>query len=574
VDVHFPNSVGTAIGSKDLAGSLSRFKTAFQIDKERIANSTAFRRLEYKTQVFVSHEGDHYRTRLTHTIEVNQAARFLALALRLNEDLVEAIALGHDLGHTPFGHSGEATLDLLFSLTATEAKERLSGVEEYFGPAFYHNVQSVRVVDSLEKGYEWDFRPLSEKHDLHNPISARGRGLDLTWAVREGILKHSSRGLRAGQIRMLGSKYLMDELRSFEAATLEGQVVEFADEVASLTHDLEDGLRSRLFRLNDLREVLMNQVNSYNLADLLGLTDRFGHDDNPSKRPRVQKYISLLKCIQEREDYTVGSILALIRSLFVSNITEATYWRLRRAMSGPMRLTPPRSVQIAPANELIWVHFNIPGAPSPTSDSYCPQAWESKDPGTREAIVHLYKRSKGAIECIFISELDQVGVWWAIKGTEPRESQFVIIKRGGKSMAYPLRNVCLTFGGAHIVGYHENLQPFCRDLRDSFIPKYLHCSPTVLRMNAKGRRFMRKLFELYRDNPSLMHHTALKRYNMWDLAVQNPEELKNRASFILRIVEHLQGMTDRYLNEEYLKLFLPGGNVQERDEMSIVDRED
>jgi len=160
--VHFPDSTANGRQTSDIAGSLSRFKTAFQVDKERIASSTAFRRLEYKTQVFVSHEGDHFRTRLTHTIEVDETARFIAQALRLNEDLVEAIALGHDLGHTPFGHSGEKALHELIKAHWPQGEEPEGARGEQYGPAFYHNIQSVRVVDSLEKGYEWDHTEFAE----------------------------------------------------------------------------------------------------------------------------------------------------------------------------------------------------------------------------------------------------------------------------------------------------------------------------------------------------------------------------------------------------------------------------
>lgn len=176
------------------------YRTAFQRDRDRILHTTAFRRLEYKTQVFVVYEGDYYRTRLTHTLEVAQIGRTIARALRANEDLVEAISLAHDLGHTPFGHAGETTLhDLL---------DGRGG--------FDHNQQSLRIVETLEKRYP-DFP-----------------GLNLSWEVREGILKHESeydRGHASGYD---------PELR----ATLEGQIVNAADELAYNAHDLDDGLRS------------------------------------------------------------------------------------------------------------------------------------------------------------------------------------------------------------------------------------------------------------------------------------------------------------------------------------------
>ncbi|MCC3145378.1 deoxyguanosinetriphosphate triphosphohydrolase [Halanaerobium sp. Z-7514] len=170
-------------------------RTIFQHDRDRILHSKAFRRLKHKTQVFIAPEGDHYRTRLTHTLEVAQIARTIARALKLNEDLVEAIALGHDLGHTPFGHAGEAVLS------------------EISDKEFQHNNQSLRVVDLLEKR------------------SNGRRGLNLSIEVRDGILKHTG------------------EDKPF---TLEGQIVKIADRIAYINHDIDDALRAGLISANDL----------------------------------------------------------------------------------------------------------------------------------------------------------------------------------------------------------------------------------------------------------------------------------------------------------------------------------
>ncbi len=177
-------------------------RTVFQHDRDRILHSKSFRRLKHKTQVFLSPEGDHYRTRLTHTLEVSQVARTVARALALNEDLTEAIALGHDLGHTPFGHAGERVLNHLVP------------------GGFRHVVQSLRVVDSLEKD---------------------GQGLNLTQEVRDGILRHSK-----GQGPLLAPD---DDSR---AMTLEGQIVRLADIVAYVNHDLDDAIRGGIISLEDL----------------------------------------------------------------------------------------------------------------------------------------------------------------------------------------------------------------------------------------------------------------------------------------------------------------------------------
>lgn len=187
----------------------------FQRDRDRIIHSTAFRRLEYKTQVFVNHEGDLFRTRLTHSLEVAQIGRAIARTLKLQEDLVEAIALAHDLGHTPFGHAGQDALN--------------ECMREYGG--FEHNLQSLRVVDHLEQRYaEFD-------------------GLNLTFEVREGILKHCS----VKNARLLGDvgQRFLDKTQP----SLEAQVANLADEIAYNNHDVDDGLRSGLITLELLEEV-------------------------------------------------------------------------------------------------------------------------------------------------------------------------------------------------------------------------------------------------------------------------------------------------------------------------------
>jgi dGTPase len=181
-------------------------RTEYVRDRDRIIHSRAFRRLKHKTQVFIPFEGDHFRTRLTHTIEVSQIARSVSRALGLNEDLTEAIALGHDLGHTPFGHSGESVLDQVLRASHPEAG------------GFKHNYQSVRVVDRLERRYE-------------EP------GLNLTHDVREGIFKHT--GWRRDFPFPLD---FVDGLRFESGGTLEAQVVNWSDEIAQQTHDLEDGI--------------------------------------------------------------------------------------------------------------------------------------------------------------------------------------------------------------------------------------------------------------------------------------------------------------------------------------------
>jgi dGTPase len=193
-----------------------RLRTPFQRDRDRIVHSKAFRRLRLKTQVFVDPEGDHFRTRLTHTLETTGIARGVARALRLNEDLVEAVGLGHDLGHPPFGHAGEQALDAL--------------LRERGGRGFRHNEHSLRVVERLERD---------------------GRGLNLTWEVRDGILKHTG---------------------SEDPETLEGKIVRIVDRVAYINHDIDDAIRAGMLEAGDLPQAeiaLLGETGSHRIDTLV-----------------------------------------------------------------------------------------------------------------------------------------------------------------------------------------------------------------------------------------------------------------------------------------------------------------
>ncbi|MBI5814822.1 MAG: deoxyguanosinetriphosphate triphosphohydrolase [Nitrospinae bacterium] len=189
------------------------YRTIYMRDRDRVIHSGAFRRLEYKTQVFVYHEGDHYRTRLTHTIEVSQIARSMARALHLNEDLCEAMALSHDLGHPPFGHSGERALDIL--------------MKDHGG--FEHNAHAMRIVDHIENRYP-EFR-----------------GLNLTWETREAIARHSKRP----------DNPMFAEFMGFPHPSIEAQVADIADEIAYNSHDLDDGLESGLLKEDALNDTAL-----------------------------------------------------------------------------------------------------------------------------------------------------------------------------------------------------------------------------------------------------------------------------------------------------------------------------
>ncbi len=248
------------------------YRSAYQRDRDRIIYSTAFRRLEYKTQVFVNHEGDYYRTRLTHTLEVAQIAKSIARALELNEDLVETIALAHDLGHTPFGHAGEDTLRKLML--------------EHGG--FEHNAQGLRVVDLLEERYP-DFP-----------------GLNLTYEVREGIVKHAT---------IFDHPTSTIDTIGFDPESLtplEAQVIDIADEIAYDNHDLDDGLKSGLLTESSLKPIgLWKETNNL-------VTKRY-----PALSAEKRKYQIIRALINRQVTDLIGQSEKNIKKLKIKSVDKA-----------------------------------------------------------------------------------------------------------------------------------------------------------------------------------------------------------------------------------------------------------
>ncbi len=231
-------------------------RAAFQHDRDKILHSKAFRRLKHKTQVFLAPIGDHYRTRLTHTLEVSQIARTIARALRLNEDLTEAIALGHDLGHTPFGHAGEKVLDKIL-------KDK---------GGFHHTIQSLRVVDLIERD---------------------GNGLNLTFETRDGILKHSK-----GKGNIYGQKE-----NNSNPETLEGEIVRLSDLIAYVNHDIDDALRAGVLqtdkRLSDLLSII-GKTHSERINNLVTDTIR---NSVFEKEPHIKMSEEMYSALKELRDY-------------------------------------------------------------------------------------------------------------------------------------------------------------------------------------------------------------------------------------------------------------------------------
>ena len=200
----------------------SQFRSAYQRDRDRIIHSTAFRRLKHKTQVFINTSGDHYRTRITHSLEVAQIARTLAKYFKLNEDLCETLSLAHDLGHTPFGHAGESILN--------------ECMNSYGG--FNHNIQTIRIVTSLENRY-YNFK-----------------GLNLSIETLDGLIKHNGPVYNLNEFdKILGKKFFKNKIRFFRQASLEAQIASISDDIAYNSHDLEDGLKANLFNIEDLMNI-------------------------------------------------------------------------------------------------------------------------------------------------------------------------------------------------------------------------------------------------------------------------------------------------------------------------------
>ena len=276
-------------------------RTAFQRDRDRIVHSSAFRRLEYKTQVFVNHEGDYYRTRLTHTIETAQITRTIAGALGLNPDLAEAVALGHDLGHTPFGHAGERILNEL--------------MQPYGG--YDHNAQSLRTVDWIERHYP------------------NFRGLNLSFEVREGIIKHSHFHDRPAAQEFDPSTY----------PCLEAQIVDLADEIAYLGHDVDDGLKAGMLTTEELE-----QSQLYREANAL--------PGASSREVNIERYQTVRRIIDAMATDLVTNLDAEIQRGRIESVDA-----VRRAGRALAVFTPAMATQVDELKEImrerLYRHYRV-----------------------------------------------------------------------------------------------------------------------------------------------------------------------------------------------------------------------
>ncbi len=238
--------------------SLHSLRTAFQRDRDRIIHCKSFRRLKHKTQVFLAPFGDHYRTRLTHTLEVSQIARTISKALRLNEDLTEGIALGHDLGHTPFGHAGERVL------------------QDLSPDGFSHYAQSLRVVDKLEHS---------------------GKGLNLTYEVRDGIVKHSK-----------GRGRILDARAEEMPATLEGQVVRISDVIAYVNHDIDDAIRGEIIKREDIPEHLVRILGRWHASRIDTMVEDVVRSSLEADLDRIRMSAQIYQAVIELRDFLYDKV--------------------------------------------------------------------------------------------------------------------------------------------------------------------------------------------------------------------------------------------------------------------------
>ncbi|HTY55418.1 MAG TPA: deoxyguanosinetriphosphate triphosphohydrolase [Candidatus Binataceae bacterium] len=278
-------------------------RTAFQRDRDRVIHSAAFRRLEYKTQVFVNHEGDHYRTRLTHTMEAAQITRTVARALGLNPELAEAVALSHDLGHPPFGHAGEHALN---------ERMRPHG-------GFDHNAQSLRTVDWIEVRYP-DFR-----------------GLNLTFEVREGIIKHSN----------FQSRPAAQEFDPKLYPCLEAQIVDLADEIAYLAHDTDDGIRAEMLTLDDL-----------NLSSLFCEASDAVRSGGHKPDPRVERSQTVIRMIDMMVTDLAQNLNATLEESRVCSVNDVRHAGRVLAAFGPQRAEQVRELKRV-MSERLYSHYRV-----------------------------------------------------------------------------------------------------------------------------------------------------------------------------------------------------------------------
>jgi predicted deoxyguanosinetriphosphate triphosphohydrolase len=578
---------------KDPAGSESRYRTSFQIDKDRILSSTAFRRLEYKTQIFVNHEGDNYRTRLTHTTEVSSIARRIAKAMRLNEDLVEAIALGHDLGHTPFGHAGEEALNEW-------------GLLGRYG--FYHNVHGLRIVDELEEGYDWDKR---KKED------GGGSGLNLTYAVREGILKHTTRGFREGDKRIFNERQILNGIDPDAPSTLEAQVVALADEIAQRVNDLEDGLRSGLISKDDVVKLIRKAIpnDDTKINDLIR-AEKTSPIDRTIVARRRGKYLQIIDSCQEgNSPPTMANLIGLIRELWTANAIEYSHKNIKGLTEVSAEIGDEtggvygsqitkfntntfeeivKLDEIKTVNKLEQDRLKL-GKKAVAEFCEIDIFIHNKKPTAHIKIIEkTLKRDINSEKLIPIgaaTTLNEITankyfIKWIASDMAVWRTQRVLVlaEAEGKEVEgiyknYPIEQVKIKIREKNVISFSDEMAKIDKEFK-RFIELKIHRSSKVARMNTKGVELVKKIFNRFLDNPFQLPKNVLGKYPNQNLIDDNKKisEIDNlirneadKDAFKQLVAEHIAGMTDRFLINEYERLFLISKDIEEKEEKSFSD---
>jgi hypothetical protein len=322
--------------------------------------------------------------------------------------------------------------------------------------------------------------------------------------------------------------------------------------------------------MDNLQDGLMTFIRKDNLLELLGIHADESAPMDRVLQSRVEKLQDLFATMLIKKDRTVGTMLALLRTILLSNLIEATSVRLQQALQGfhPRDAEGTEKAIQAPAHEFLEVEIKMGTQSSeakPTKSSYCPEAWDPRTEVARQVKLSYYDAKTCERRIEIAESVDEVVLFWEPTAAEPDARRCVrLCRKNHTSRLYPLEQIRIRFTGGKLVGYGAAVWPLRDWLRKEFIPFYIHHSPTVDRMNKKGRKYLGEIFDHFMQYPFSMHSDSLRRFGLHQPNSDDPK-------FILRIVEHLQGMTDRYLERLYSRLFMPGSYGMEIVEVSLVD---
>ena len=401
-------------------------------------------------------------------------------------------------------------------------------------------------------------------------------GLDLTLAVREGILKHDLSGMlnnnRSGWFlfergsskykeQMLGSGYLLKELQAEKAGTLESQVVERADKIAFLVHDLEDGIRSSLIKKDKLIHFVKTNIKEEQLKTMLGLTEEFGHVSNGEEiEVRVQKFRDTYNDIVNNKNISTGNILSFIKGLLISNIIENSFFKIFSYLE----------------SSKFRKHGDLQKLKQKKIDTNKQYEFEIKIYSDKKATLVVFTNDTTSE----IVTTDAYRIKWVHKSENPEDCQNVkieyITNNNLVAGEIPLKSIQIYFDLSirkRLIDFSEDVNVSIIENAKKLIRKNIHRSSRVNKLNEKGKYFISKVFERYYQNPLQMHRKALERGGFLDAALDDKKHLQKKEDFILRLVEHIQGMTDRFISNEYSKLFIPNVNIDDDESSEITINE-